>query len=542
MTDSFTYDVFLSHNSQDKTQVRKLAERLKKAGLRVWFDDWVIKAGDDIYLAIERGLEAARVQVLCLSPAALGSEWVTLERSTVLFRDPTNTGRRFVPLLLADCTLPDTLRRYKYVDFRQETPVAFGELLAACREEVEASAPVAQKEPEKKLESGSNDDTVKMLDLENGECRATTSIGNDGDVTASGKPDVYIQGRKYSSIQEAVDAGDPGNTIILVAGTYQENLRIDKPFKIKGAGEGKTIINGSQSGSEAGSVIIIGKNRSNIDVTLSGMTIMGGTGTSVSVDDNDANNYICGGGIINYGRLTLTDSIISGNNAYYGGGIFNKGTVNLEKGASVIHNAAHNGGGIYGNRELINLNGGTVANNEAEQCGGGIYIGYRGNISIHSGTISNNVAKNSGGGVHSLGGSVTLHNGTIFANDAYSSGGGICCYGGSANHLNGGSIHDNTARIGAGAVNGGGEMTLDGTRIHGNTADKNGDGLGGGIVNSGTLNLNSGSIDHNHASKDGGGIYNGKNGKLTGNSALVHDNTLGSDGIPDDIAPFEPLK
>lgn len=56
----------------------------------------------DIYLAIERGLEAARVQVLCLSPAALGSEWVALERSTVLFRDPTNQGRRFISFLLAD--------------------------------------------------------------------------------------------------------------------------------------------------------------------------------------------------------------------------------------------------------------------------------------------------------------------------------------------------------------------------------------------------------------------------------------------------------
>lgn len=216
MADSFTYDVFLSHNSQDKPQVRKLAERLKKAALRVWFDEWVIKAGDDIYLAIEQGLETARVQVLCLSPAALGSEWVTLERSTVLFRDPTNTGRRFVPLLLADCTLPDTLRRYKYVDFRQETSAAFEELLAACRSEEEVAPPAAQRGPKKKsgrrkpkpekpqeqaeplavLErkltgqkgwvrsvavspdgkwaaSGSTDGTVKIWDLETGECRAT---------------------------------------------------------------------------------------------------------------------------------------------------------------------------------------------------------------------------------------------------------------------------------------------------------------------------------------------------------------------------------
>src|SRR5512136_2953904 len=120
MTGSFTYDVFLSHNSQDKPRVRKLAERLKEAGLRVWFDEWVIRPGDDIYLAIERGLEASRTLVLCMSPAAFGSDWVSLERSTVLFRDPTNEGRRFIPLLLADCDPPDALRRYRYVDYRQE--------------------------------------------------------------------------------------------------------------------------------------------------------------------------------------------------------------------------------------------------------------------------------------------------------------------------------------------------------------------------------------------------------------------------------------
>lgn len=101
------------------------AAKLRAAGLRVWFDEWVIRPGDDIYLAIERGLEAARAQVLCLSPTALGSEWVTLERSTVLFRDPSNTGRRFIPLLLAECELPDALRRYKYIDYRQTTKAAF---------------------------------------------------------------------------------------------------------------------------------------------------------------------------------------------------------------------------------------------------------------------------------------------------------------------------------------------------------------------------------------------------------------------------------
>ena len=45
MADSFSYDVFLSHNAKDKPRVRRLAERLNQAGLRVWLDDWIIKSG-----------------------------------------------------------------------------------------------------------------------------------------------------------------------------------------------------------------------------------------------------------------------------------------------------------------------------------------------------------------------------------------------------------------------------------------------------------------------------------------------------------------
>lgn len=81
----FKYDVFLSHKFADKPQVQRLAERMWDARLRVWFDELVVKPGDYIYLAIEREPEVSRTLVLCLSPAALGSDWVGLERSNVLF-------------------------------------------------------------------------------------------------------------------------------------------------------------------------------------------------------------------------------------------------------------------------------------------------------------------------------------------------------------------------------------------------------------------------------------------------------------------------
>jgi hypothetical protein len=132
MTD-FAYDVFLSYNRADRAVARRIAEAMRASEMQVWFDEWVIKPGDDIYLAIERGLETSRVQVLFLSPAALGSYWVNLERETVPFRDPANLERRFIPALLSDCELPDSLLRFKYIDFRQDTEVALKELIDACR-------------------------------------------------------------------------------------------------------------------------------------------------------------------------------------------------------------------------------------------------------------------------------------------------------------------------------------------------------------------------------------------------------------------------
>ncbi len=138
---AFEHDVFLSYSSTDRTRVQRLAERLRDAGVRVWFDEAAIRPGDDIYLHIEHGLESSRVLVLCMSPAAFASDWVRLERGTTLFRDPLNRARRFVPLLLEDCTVPDTLRRYRCIDYREEATEAFAELVAACAPEG-AEAPV----------------------------------------------------------------------------------------------------------------------------------------------------------------------------------------------------------------------------------------------------------------------------------------------------------------------------------------------------------------------------------------------------------------
>ncbi len=46
----------------------------------------------------------------------------------------------------------------------------------------------------------------------------------------------------YTLIQRAIVAAAPADTIVIAAGTYRENLFIDKPLTLRGAGSDKTAI------------------------------------------------------------------------------------------------------------------------------------------------------------------------------------------------------------------------------------------------------------------------------------------------------------
>lgn len=183
MPQSFTYDVFLSHSSADKPIVKKLAERLRGDGLRVWLDEWEIHPGDLFGLKVERGLEESRALVLVMSANAFASDWVTLERQTALFRDPTNAQRRFIPVLRDNCEIKDTLKQYLFIDWREQSEEQYAKLLVACRplvaDETTASLPIHVLEAHdafvwgvavtpggERAASGSADSTIKVWDLQ----------------------------------------------------------------------------------------------------------------------------------------------------------------------------------------------------------------------------------------------------------------------------------------------------------------------------------------------------------------------------------------
>lgn len=85
---SFEYDVFISHASEDKKPfVRSLAETLVSKGLRVWYDDLTLSLGDSLRRSIDYGLAKSRYGVVVLSKDFFAKEWPQKELDALVARE-----------------------------------------------------------------------------------------------------------------------------------------------------------------------------------------------------------------------------------------------------------------------------------------------------------------------------------------------------------------------------------------------------------------------------------------------------------------------
>jgi hypothetical protein len=71
-----TWDVFISHASEDKAEVvLPLARLLRAAGVKVWLDEHELKIGDSISQKIDAGLAESRFGVVVLSERFFAKHW-----------------------------------------------------------------------------------------------------------------------------------------------------------------------------------------------------------------------------------------------------------------------------------------------------------------------------------------------------------------------------------------------------------------------------------------------------------------------------------
>ncbi|MBF0153041.1 MAG: TIR domain-containing protein [Magnetococcales bacterium] len=128
----YKYDVFLSYSHEDKLIVHELYNRLKNDGLRVWIDERAIEVGGFLPQEIKDGLEGSRISILTLSHSSLRSNWAEAERRIVVDRDPDNAQRRFVPVRLDDCAIPNNLKYTTCIDYKSKDDEVYQKLLAFC--------------------------------------------------------------------------------------------------------------------------------------------------------------------------------------------------------------------------------------------------------------------------------------------------------------------------------------------------------------------------------------------------------------------------
>jgi energy-coupling factor transporter ATP-binding protein EcfA2 len=119
------YDIFLSHNSRDKSTVERIAEKLKRAGLEPWVDKWCLTPGAKWQDELIAGLRASSACAFFIGPNGVG-DWASEELNVALDRAARDRAFRvFLVLLPAvpepfdPTSLPPFLSTRTWVDLRK---------------------------------------------------------------------------------------------------------------------------------------------------------------------------------------------------------------------------------------------------------------------------------------------------------------------------------------------------------------------------------------------------------------------------------------
>jgi WD40 repeat protein len=134
-----SFDVFLSHGSQDKASVETLAERLRaEAGLRPFLDKWHLVPGTKWQPSLEAALEKSQAMAVFFGPSGV-APWHNEEVRVALANAVrTRDEYRVIPVLLPGARPGDVtgfLAQRTWVDFRAglDDAAAFKRLVAGIK-------------------------------------------------------------------------------------------------------------------------------------------------------------------------------------------------------------------------------------------------------------------------------------------------------------------------------------------------------------------------------------------------------------------------
>jgi cathepsin K len=354
---------------------------------------------------------------------------------------------------------------------------------------------------------------------------------SDTDFTIKGTPYRYVSKSgtniyPYSlpqwaatSIQDAVGAGVPGDTIAVAAGTYREAVVVTKPLYLLGGWNDSFTVRepAIQTTKILGPKTIVSfMNISSGICGVEGFTLKMGTGTSAQIPGSGvyggavlgylsspiikentidscgvaaALDFSGGGAIACYGG----DALIEGNTitrckAQSGGGIYlyqSTATIRDNRISDCHPNAAYTGtkqgGGVYADHSPAAFEGNRIEDNDGYRKGCGVYL-YMGAASFDGDTIAMNDGQDAGGGIFAERAPLSVSRALVRRNTSTSSGGGIYHRAGNILITNS-IIVSNSASI----ISGGLYADSCWGEITNNTFDRNRATYGGGNMYVGTM-------------------------------------------------------
>ncbi|HEX4061502.1 MAG TPA: choice-of-anchor Q domain-containing protein [Streptosporangiaceae bacterium] len=217
---------------------------------------------------------------------------------------------------------------------------------------------------------------------------------------AASAPCGHTKATACGSVNVAIGEASPGGTIKIAAGTYTAATTaglvvVAKNLTVTGAGAASTVLNGNH----LGTAVTVDPG---VAATVTGVTIEGGTGTAMSIEDTPS---LAGGGVLNQGTLTLGHDTLTGNGITaaatgtnsvlaLGGGAFN-----ADGGALTVSHSVISGNSLSvsasGSGEAVAIGAGVTSDATAESPEAQTSVSY---TTIHGNTATATVTGAGGSG------------------------------------------------------------------------------------------------------------------------------------------------
>jgi hypothetical protein len=92
-------DLFISHASEDKDDiVRPLANYLRRVGVKVWYDEFTLTAGDSLSRSIDHGLTIAKYGLVVISPNFIEKPWPEYELRGLTAKEVAGVNKVIIPV------------------------------------------------------------------------------------------------------------------------------------------------------------------------------------------------------------------------------------------------------------------------------------------------------------------------------------------------------------------------------------------------------------------------------------------------------------